>query len=1028
MLKLICGPSGSGKTERLISAIRADIASGTRCFLLVPEQQAYISERDLPARLPQNAGLYFEVVNFSRLCEDVLRAYGGITHTTVSGGMRALLMWNTLRTLSPLFKQYKMQNKGDTTLAMLMLQTVTELRANGIDSAALEAAAEQLPPDSPLHKKLSDIAMADAAYHASLGASFDGDSTDKLLFMAEKLRKNDFFAGCNVYVDSFTDFTVPEYAVLREILKQAKSVTVTLCADAFHSTLPQFENITETAKRLSKLAFAESVEIERLELPAARGQKPLALQVLERDLWNFARTAETRTPLSDEEKVPVRLFSCSNVYDEAEAAAIRICELVQSGMRYGDIAVVVRDTETYRGILDAALERHGIPYFLSERTDLASKPVSRLILSALRAVSRNYRQNDVMALLKTGLCGVAHEDAAMFEEYCETWHIAGRRFTDEVWSMNPDGLTTTRSARAERILGAANRTRKTLIEPLERLRADMRQAHTVTDRCRAVYDYLRSIRLSETLSDLAMHELSLGQARQAGESIRLYQLILDSLTSLCRLLPNEEMQAEEFLSVLMLLFSGSDLGSIPSDADCVTIGSASTLRVENVRASLLLGLCEGEFPRAVSDDGILSEGDKRIMNEQLSLSLDSREAARSASELFFVYRAMTKPTEQLSLFTVEQETNGTTMRTPSLAFTRVAFLMDLKAQSFDVAAIRHALGRAEFPVSPELHTAPSTAPVKLRLSQTKIQTFVRCPYSYYAKYRLGLREQKDSSPSYADDGTFLHYIFEHYLAAALADDGTLTLPPAEDTDRIADEIIRTYLSEVCPIPLDAMDKRMLHLYARLRKLALLMLNNILTEIRTGGFIPYRFEQSIGGTDENSLPEVTLTLGNGSVVALNGKIDRVDLFRADGKVYIRVVDYKTGSHSFSVEDVRTGLDIQLVLYLYAYRAAEPLLEAASAHYMTVETEKGQKQIVRRGFYLEDDEVKGALDGDVAGSYTKRMTKLAADEICELEHQMLDAVRTVGERILSGEAQKTPSKDACRFCPVRNNCAVAVHEKI
>ena len=65
MLKLICGPSGSGKTELLTDLIRTDILNRTRCFLLVPEQQAYISERDLPGQLPQNAGLYFKIVNFS---------------------------------------------------------------------------------------------------------------------------------------------------------------------------------------------------------------------------------------------------------------------------------------------------------------------------------------------------------------------------------------------------------------------------------------------------------------------------------------------------------------------------------------------------------------------------------------------------------------------------------------------------------------------------------------------------------------------------------------------------------------------------------------------------------------------------------------------------------------------------------------------------------------------------------------------------------------------------------------------------
>lgn len=1026
MLKLICGPSGAGKTEYVISQIRADIESGTRCYLLVPEQQAYISERDLPAVLPSNAGLYFEVVNFSRLCEDVFRTVGGRTQATVGNGMRTLLMWNTMRTLSPLFKQYKACGKGDTTLATLMLQTVNELQANGIDSEKLENAVKRLPEDSPLYQKLSDIALADAAYRASLDTSFEQGAADRLLLMAEKLRTCDFFTQCHIYIDSFTDFTVPEYAVLREILKQATCVTVALCTDSFHSALPQFSNITETAKRLAVLASAVGVPLERTVLTITNSKKPQVLQTLERNLWNFSMPRNMRTPIPEAEKDTVRLFTCANIYDEAEAAAIYICEAVQSGMRYGDIAVIARDIETYRGVLDAALERYGIPYFLSERSDLSSKPVSRLILCALRTVTRGYRQSDVIDLLKTGLCGVSLEDTAMFVEYCETWHITGKRFLDEQWSMNPDGLTTKRSPRADRILEAANRARAALIPPLEKLRAEMHDSRRIVERCRALYGYLRRIDLAERLSEYARCELALGQRREAGESVRLYQSILDSLTTLCKIMPNEQMSTEEFISVLTILFSNSDLGSVPNVQDCVILGSASTLRVENVRASLLLGLCEGEFPRAVTDGGILTEGDKQIMTNELDLSLDSREQMRSATELFYVYRAMTKPTERLALFTVEQETNGTTMRSPSLAFSRVSYLLDCKPESFDPAKIRRAQGRSERFTSPVLQAKPVNAPVSLRLSQSKIQAFVQCPYRYYATYRLRLREQMDSTPKYADDGTFLHYIFEHYLTAALNDDGTLSLPPEEDTERIADQIIERYLAEVCPIPPEQMDKRMLHLYARLRKLALLMLGSIRAEICMGGFIPYCFEQGIGTDDADALPAVRLTLSNGSTVSLTGKIDRVDLFRTDDKIYVRVVDYKTGNHTFSLDDVRSGLDIQLVLYLYAYRAANPLMTAASAHYMAISAEKGQKQVVHRGFYLNESEVIAALNGDTAGAYTKRMKGQTAEQIDELQEQMKTVVAEIGERILAGEARKTPSADACMYCPVRNNCSAAVRE--
>ena len=41
-----------------------------------------------------------------------------------------------------------------------------------------------------------------------------------------------------------------------------------------------------------------------------------------------------------------------------------------------------------------------------------------------------------------------------------------------------------------------------------------------------------------------------------------------------------------------------------------------------------------------------------------------------------------------------------------------------------------------------------------------------------------------------------------------------------------------------------------------------------------------------------------------------------MFEDNGKRYIRVIDYKTGSKSFSLENLMYGLDMQMLLYLFA----------------------------------------------------------------------------------------------------------------
>lgn len=1019
MLKLICGPSGSGKTEHLTKCIEADISAGVRSFLLIPEQQAYISERDLAAKLPKNAGLFFEVVSFSGLAEKVFCKYGGVTAESVSGAVSSLLMWHTLSTLSPLLEQYGKSAEGDLTLTNLMLSTIAEMRAGGVSAKALEDAASQMEAGSPLQKKLSDLALIDAAYHAKIEECFGSDPSDKLLRLSALLQKHRYFENCNVYIDSFTSFTMPEYAVLLQILGQAKLVTVSLCTEGANSKLPHFLSVSDTARQLARLADRANVDVEQMTLSPTQAPKSQALSVLGKDLWRFSAS---QTPLSND--TSVRLSVAANIYEEAEAAALQICELVIGGMRYGDVAVVVRDLDAYRGILDAALERHGIPYFFSERTDLASKPIFRLILSALRAVSRNWRQSDVITLLKTGLCGTELRDAAMFEEYIETWHIGGNRFLDEVWSMNPDGLTTERSARAEEILEAANRVRRQLMVPLSALSASLRVSRRLEDRCRALYEYLSAIELPTMLASRAKDELALGQVREASESLRLYSTLLDTLTTLCKLLPDAELSVEDFIAALTLVFINADLGSVPTTQDAVVIGSADTLRVENVRASILLGLCEGEFPRAVSDDGILTEADKEAL-EEYGVILQSRERMRSSEELFYVYRAMSKPSEFLSLFTHAKQTDGSA-RTPSLAFNRVAFLLAKKPEVIDFAEIRRA--RA-LPLDEELQKplqAPATEErVALRLSQSKIQAFVLCPYRYYSTYSLKLRERKDSQPSYADDGTFLHYVFEHFLRASLTNDGKLMPPAHEEVEPLADRIIADYIGEVCPFPAESMDNRLLHLYSRLRRLALKMLHEILGEIRTGLFVPTYFEKGIGTRDEGSLPPVRLTLENGSSVLLSGKIDRVDIYENDEKLYFRVVDYKSGKHTFSLDEVRSGMDIQLILYLFALNGAMPNATPAGAQYLFASTEKGVTEIKRSGLLLDDEAVSNAVNGESESVYSKGLTKQTMEEMQHLQQEMQDAVRSVAERILSGEAEKTPSEKACAFCPVRADCNRAYH---
>lgn len=53
----------------------------------------------------------------------------------------------------------------------------------------------------------------------------------------------------------------------------------------------------------------------------------------------------------------------------------------------------------------------------------------------------------------------------------------------------------------------------------------------------------------------------------------------------------------------------------------------------------------------------------------------------------------------------------------------------------------------------------------------------------------------------------------------------------------------------------------------------------------------------------------------------GRIDRLDVLKEDNKVYVKIIDYKTGNTSFDLVSIYHGLQLQLVVYMDAAVQAE-----------------------------------------------------------------------------------------------------------
>src|SRR5699024_22674 len=354
------------------------------------------------------------------------------------------------------------------------------------------------------------------AYEA-LSARTALDPRDRLTRTAEKLKDCPWAQGAGLWLDGFTDFTPQQQEVLRELLKQADTVTVTLTCDHLEEDeggAGIFSPARRTAAQLLRLAKQERIPSEVETLDGHDPAKAPELQIVERQL--FAQ--ERPEPVSC--GGAVELFQASTPRAEVEWTAARIRELVRKeGYRYRDMGVVARDFSAYQPLVESVFPRYEIPVFSSAMTDILEKPILTLVTAALDTVANGYRYDDVFRYLKTGLTDLSQEDQDLLENYVIKWNLRGSRWTQKKdWAMHPGGYGADWTKEDQALVKRLDRARRQVAEPLELLRKNTN--HTGRGQAIALYSCLEKIDLPERQEERAAEPRRREQPAPAEEARR----------------------------------------------------------------------------------------------------------------------------------------------------------------------------------------------------------------------------------------------------------------------------------------------------------------------------------------------------------------------------------------------------------------------------------------------------------------------------------------------------------------------------
>ena len=1094
MLTLLLGPSGSGKSTRLRAELKSRAEAGQRSILIVPEQFTSSTEAALYRTLGDTLSGYVESYSFTSLAETLLRRYGGAAVQTLTEAGRAVLVRRALNSLLDQVVYYSRQ-RHSAAFCEKVAQTIDELKSAGIRPGKLAEYAHAPGAD---RDKLSELALIYETYEGLLAGTAI-DPGDRQELAARRLQEadggRDFFAGRTVYIDEFDTFNAPKRALLAAILPAA-DLSVSLCCDHLQETdggVGLFSGARQVAATLQRMARQAGVPVHTMTLTGDyRHENAPALAELSLLLADPGYTPDGPVPVKAGEQPAICCCQADSRQAEAKAAAAAVKALARTGVPYGRMAVICRDSGLYLPAVRYEFRLQNIPLFCDEATTPENTAPARAVQAALELLRGGLGGTALLRLLKTGLVHIPEEQACALENYAYTWPLHADDWRAP-FTRNPSGYVDTWSEQDRTDLANAEAARLFLVERAQTF-LDKARGAWMGELTRRIYLFLQSLGAESSLQQLAEELRAKGMLPAADEALREWNVVIGLLNDLVRLLGEKEMLTPaEYADLFSLLLRTTDMGHIPQSLDSVIFTTAGRMRLPETDACFVLGLAEGEFPQTPGDQGLLTHADRDSMIAQGAELPDCFEN-RAIREQVCFYKALTAPARWLwmswpggaaglpvtaalapaldlmSIPRVEPEPAdlGATpaaaldllgsvwqQNTPQRAAVLEALqaVQDSPSAAPGFAAVQRAARRDPARVT-DTAALEKLLGQRLHISPTRFERYAVCPFGYFMQYVLKAKPRQKAELAPNISGTLTHWVLEQALRRQ--GESFRTLKP-EEIESLVQDLVKEYADANLP----GAGVRMQYLLERIARNLVGLLGFIQRDMNQSGFKPVAFELRIDDRpdpDDPGAPRVTpveLDDGAGHTVRVVGTIDRVDAMPLNGRIWLRVVDYKTGSKKFDLKEVYHGLDCQMLLYLFTLErngeALFPGATAAGVEYLLADPspvtsarpESGQNGTPAPptypldGLLLDDSGICRAMDtrgtgefvplsfnknGDVSAASRKHLA--SPEKMTRIRDHLDELLTRMAQDLYGGRIAAEPfvpgGRSPCQYCDYRSVC--------
>lgn len=1097
-LQFVLGRAGSGKTEYCVKKAASLESQGKRVLMIVPEQFSHQGESLF---LKEKGYLHegFSVTSFARLARKVIQKEG-MAQKGADNAEKAMLVYKAILNCKNKLVFFRSAEDKPSYIALFM-DAISEFKKGQVTEEALFSAAEKA--ENPLFSaKLSDLAQIYKAYNELLSDTLS-DPDDNLTILSNLAPSNDTINNSAVFIDSFYRFTQNELSCIRAFLLSGADVTITLCMpDEFVLNSSVFDSVQKSKESIERLAKEVGAEILS---PVVLSDTPRfsseELHVLERA---FSGKNEKFSGVPEN----ISLFAAKNKYEEVMHAATEICDYVQkSGASYRDIAVIAGDYKTYADLISTVFPMYDLPIFADVRHDVLSHPIVLYLFSVFDLLE-SITTKKIVSYMKSGFASVTGEEAALLENYALSSAIEYGDWLDDARFLHKITNVFETEAEGENPSEDFVALKKRVLSPVLKLKARFSESKSARARIEALLDFLNDEHFSEKILEKIEYFKAHDLLRFSEEYTEVNNILIDTIEKMRTLLGENTIGIKGMRAILEAGLSERSLGVIPTVYDQISFGDLNRSVIKNARALFVLGANDMSFPAVPSPNPLLTDDEREFLNES-GVHVAPKSANLISDAEFSVYAALTTAQKALFIsYSISDESGGSLRPAlcvgklrrifPNLKLIHELDLLEPSAEmtvaskqsayqylltrlfKIDTDEMAHSLYEA-LKKDPEykakLERAHSYARFEnksdplskdtvkalygntLYGSASRFERFAACPFSFFVEYGLKAKERKVLKVEAPDIGSLLHEVIELFSREVRARGltfGNITKEEQEEMiSRIIDEMFGAmYIKNIYS------KNRLLALKTRMKSLVSKSVWALCKHVSMGEFEPTAFEIAFDKNGE--MPPVTIPLPDGGEIVLTGRIDRIDTLSHEGKLYLKIIDYKSGAKRYSLSDIFNGTTLQLAVYMLAATNGFPVesgrgAQIAGMFYFHLDDpiEDGfpedapdemsrLKPFKMSGLAIDKPEIVQAMDksanqwsavipvyikGD--GSLSKSLSKSAsAEEFEKLKRHIKKTVTEIGTEIMSGNVEIRPVRDGklspCSYCKYRIVCGFDPNE--